>query len=281
MSAFGAKMSLFFDDLKTSWYFRIWTFAWLFGAILTFIALIVLGQRATEYQKEQSWRLWIENAPDISYPSFYIKTTYDESANTISHVSCTWGPRDGSQMLVPTTGCSNGTPVTKCVYVDAQGYVGNQKENHLDCRVNTTAPAGTDKILLLQIYEQADFGATIVWLDPSDNAVVYLTKTLIEPHGKTPSILWGHSVEYHSTVVEGDYFNIRVAFQNFAVFHWQEDSGFDTWMSVGGIGGVAFFMVIMHTIFMTIIGMCLPNESKFLGGQASSGRSASDYQAVR
>jgi len=280
MAGFGAKSSLFFDDLKHSWYFRIWVFAWLFCAVITFICLIILGQRATTVQKEQPWRLWIENAQEIAYPSFTIKTNYDEANSTITNVFCEWGSRNQHPVIVPTSNCANGEPTTRCVFVGSSGYFASQQENHLDCKINVTAPNSGDKILLFQIYEQADFGASITWVSPNDNAVIYLTKTVIESKGKDPSVIWQHQINYHSSVVEGNFFAVRFSFDTFAVFHWQEDTGFDTWLSVGGIGGFAFFMLIMHTIFMTIVGTCLPNESKFLSSGTASSVS-SEYQAVR
>jgi len=279
MAGFGAKTSLFFDDLKSSWYFRIWVFGWLFAAILTFICLIILGQRATEIQKEQPWRLWIENAPQIAYPEFVIKTNSDEANNTITSTFCEWGSRSQHPVIVNTAACSNGEPLTRCVFVGANGYYASQSENHLDCKINVTGP-NADKVLLFQIYEQATFGASIMWVAPNDNAVIYLTKTIIQPKGKDASVIWSHQISYHSTVVEGDFFYVRISFDNFAVFHWQEDSGFDSWLSVGGIGGFAFFMLIMHTVFMTIVGTCLPNESKFLNSGGITTVS-SEYQAVR
>jgi hypothetical protein len=274
----SSKTTPFFDDLKTSWFFRIYVFTWVFCALLTFIALVVLGQRATVAQKEQAWRLWIENSPSISYPSFIIKTNDDENLNTINNVICRFGV--GHPMLVPTAGCANGEPNTKCMFVEAESYAASQDSNSLDCSINITAPPSADRILMIQIYEKASYGASITWLQPNNNAIILLTKAEIKPSSGSESIIWGHTVIYHSTVDDGTFFNVKFVFDTFAVFHWQEDSGYDTWMSVGGIGGFAFFMLIIHTIFMAIVTLCIPNESKFLKGGASAVAS-SDYQSVR
>jgi len=42
---------------------------------------------------------------------------------------------------------------------------------------------------------------------------------------------------------------------------------YNGWMTVGDIGGIAFFGVILHTIVMIIVGLFLANSSTFLGGE--------------
>jgi len=64
------KFSNLAEDLKTSWYFRIWFILWLAGFLATFSALIILGKRADTAMAHESWRTWFERDTKIEYPSF-------------------------------------------------------------------------------------------------------------------------------------------------------------------------------------------------------------------
>jgi len=40
-------------------------------------------------------------------------------------------------------------------------------------------------------------------------------------------------------------------------------------MAVGTIGGFGFWMLILHSFVMILVGFCFANESKFLGATGS------------
>lgn len=94
--------------------------------------------------------------------------------------------------------------------------------------------------------------------------------------------LWTPDVSYFtpdiSSVVNGDHrettFRVVVGIRNFFVQHTQEVDTFNGWQSVGSIGGFIFFLVILHNILMFLVGFCLANDSKFLGGGADAAGSA-------
>jgi len=284
MGNLSAKASAFFDDLKHSWYFRIYIFFWLFFAIVTFACLIILGQRATTIQKQPTWRLWVENPNSIAFPNFQIRTNIDESQNSILGPVCTCAA--GSSFTSPAiSACGTALPLSKCFSVAGSQFTGVLNNtgsltayNNLDCTFNVTGPVTGDRVILVAFTENTDLGNTITYIQPTQNAVLGIVKTVIKGNGVNSNV-WGRNLMYQSSVADGQLFAVRMQYDTFSVFHWVEDSGFDSWLSVGGIGGFAFFMIILHTILMTLVEICLPNESKFLKGVGVS--SASDYNAVR
>jgi len=284
MGNLSAKASALFDDLKHSWYFRIYIFFWVFFAILTFVALIILGERATQVQKNPTWRLWVENPNTLAFPDFQVRTNIDESENSIEGPIC--GCAAGSSATYPAITACSGLAMNKCFAVSGSQCTGTLNNNgsptatnNLDCTFNVTGPNSGDRVILVVFTDEANFGNSVTYVQPQQNAVIGLVKTVVKGNGVS-SNLWGRNLMYQSSVSEGGLFAVRFQYDTFTVFHWVEDSGFDSWLSVGGIGGFAFFMLILHTILMTIVEICIPNESKFLKGGAGAS-SSSEYHAVR
>jgi len=202
----------------------------------------------------------------LAYPAFQVRTQDDENQNQISSVTCRTTPADGGHsMLIQTTPCIDNSPITSCVLVHSdQATPATQQNNGFDCYFNITAPTGANKMLLVQISEDSGFGTTTTWIQPNSNAWMLLTRTDVASGSKKDQVIWHTNIVYHSTVPSNEFFNVKFVYNTFAVFHWYESIGFDAWLSVGGAGGFAFFMVILHTILMLLIGLCIPDDSKFL-----------------
>jgi len=280
-----AKFQLIWEDIKTSWYFRIYAITWLLFAVTTFSSLIILGQRATAGQSRGIWSLWIENAATgLTFPPFTVRLADDEQQNIIDSVVCRGS--DGYLNLVPTEPCPDGSPYpSKCVYVQADhASAATPTDNGFDCYFNVTAPASNmqDKILLIQINETNSFGPSTLYVNPNSNAWVSIGKTGVNDGSSAQeNFIYHLSLTYRTTVIQGDFFNVHFAYDSFSVFHWFKSMGYDTWLSVGGIGGFAFFMVILHTAFMWLIGLCLTNDSKFLIHNEHESSSSSSYQNIK
>jgi len=75
-----------------------------------------------------------------------------------------------------------------------------------------------------------------------------------------------HDVVYKSTIDLNSYFNLTINMNTFAVFHWVQNTNYDSWMNVGAIGGFGYFMFVAHTILMGLISLCLTPNSKLLSG---------------
>jgi hypothetical protein len=267
MGGLQTKLSAFVEDLKHSWYFRVWAFLWLFFAIITFSSLIILGQRATASQMHPYWSTYIQVPDTLNFPAISVKTDADEPTNQIVTVSCFAGTPESAQLFVNVDLCPGGIAPSTCRLIAAEQVAASKTQNAVDCTVNITAPPGADTVLAFEFQEETDFGRPIIWIQPTDEVYVYISKTVVEPKGSGPITIWQHHLAYKNDIPVNNFFSVKFVFDNFAVFHFVEDKGFDSWLSVGGIGGFAYFMVLIHTAFMTLISICLTPESKFLFGE--------------
>jgi len=112
----------------------------------------------------------------------------------------------------------------------------------------------------------------------SPGAWVLLKKAYIKPTGSINSDLagpdgipvWEKSELYHSTVSTPGHYVVRTIISSFRVDHYEQTDSYNGWQAIGGIGGFAFWMVILHTIATIVVGFILSNESKFLAGSSNS-----------
>jgi len=115
-----------------------------------------------------------------------------------------------------------------------------------------------------------------LWLSPRSGLGVFvlLRKAFLQPQGSMSRELagpsgipvWEKSQIYHSTVSTPGYYSVRTSISSFRVNHYEQTDSYNGWMAVGGIGGFAFWMVILHTIVIAVVGFVFSNESKFLNG---------------
>jgi len=257
-----AKAALIIEDLRSSWYFRFWAFSWLFCAVIVFAALIILGKRSTEESQEESWKMSIESADAITYPNFLFQTSVDELQNSIEYIACSF---NGS--AVPCTSCGNGVPMSKCVSIEASNFQATIESNLLSCKINITSPNNSNKLLGFRTLPYGDsIGLYDTWIHPDNNAWILLTKSTTQSEGQSESDIWDIRLLYHTTVVENNFFEVSVRMDQFSVYHYFQENTYDRWLSVADIGGFAYFMYMMHTIFMWLIGTFLENDSKYLHG---------------
>jgi len=270
----ATQARLFGDDLKTSWYFRIWFFLWLFCAVFVFAILIVDGRRSDKAKQHEKWGFFVESAKSIEYPSFAFRTANDEKANQIGSVLCSL---DG--LLINTQVCADGAPRAACVQFNMAGDYATREKNSLICSLTLNATYDPDKMIAFEILKPAnEFGIAWTWIRPTANAWVLLTKNVITNENHETKDYWGRQLVYHSSVYTNTTFQISILMDTFNVFHWVEADWYNGWMAVGDIGGFAFFLLIIHTIIMWFVAICFENNSRWLHQTEGS---AAEYQPIK
>jgi len=254
------------DDLKNSWYFRFWALFWTVCAVMTFAGLIVYGGRSTDASKHEAWQLWFQQAEKILYPQFQLRTVFDEQNNVINTPYCTWG-----NALQPIAACPQNPDTTACIQVTPTAEAVPML-NDLECLLNVTAPQGADRILAFDILDNGKYGAAMTFLNPSNNVWIVMDKISVEPKSGPKLTFWSRRVQYETTLSNGQYFKIVMVIDTFAIWHYVETDWYTGMMAVADVGGLAFFLYILHTITMMIIGIFLDNNSKFLGGSQDGGK---------
>jgi len=276
------------EDFKTSWYFRIWAALWFVFALVAFIALIELGARSNESGKEKDWNTWIENATQLTFPRFHFRfENFGTRGEEITDTFCTH-----LGLSVHTMNCEGHQNRSKCFAVASDGITVTNTwsapfgSERIECSfnvtklvTNNTRPANTLIGWSLEGRHStfANPFTDTLWLEPRDRpgVAVQLRKRIISPlrgalyeAGSDGFEVWEKSYVYHSTASTGGEYYVSTSLAGFRVEHLEQTNSYNGWMAVGGIGGFAFFMVVLHTIVMILVGFALPNESKFLGARS-------------
>jgi len=267
------------EDFKGSWYFRVWGSLWGVCAVMVFVVLILLGGRSDRAGQEKEWRFWIENASSITFPKFHFRIMEDGQTFIRSTMVCSH-----SGMTLHNQQCLNGDPGMTTCFALGDSIVSNaltafdNGNNRIDCKMNTTATLPTQNLMMAWEIEggTGSMGGTsdTVYVQPNNMAWILLQKTIIQPLNVPGASngyeAWNKDLVYHSSEANPGFYQISVILNNFRVDHIEQVDGYNGWMALGGIGGFAFFMLILHTLIMIVVGIFLTNDSKFLRGGASS-----------
>jgi len=245
--------------------------------------LIELGAKSNESGREKDWNTWIENATELTFPRFHFRLPpFGATGEKLGNYYCSRLPGE----TVRTGNCAGHSDTSRCfaVYADeftVQNSIVGWREgaDKITCYFNITGYNVT--------VENSNIGWSIegphrtfsspfsntLWIEPrvKPGAWVYLQKRIISPMNNLFSEsagveVWEKSFLYHTTERNPGSYTITTLLSTFRVDHREQTDTYNGWMAVGGIGGFAFFMVILHTITMIFFGIFLPNESRFLIG---------------
>jgi len=273
---FFANIRAIVDDIKHSWYFRVYGFFWIFFAIFTFAVLIILGQQSTAAQNEPTFLFWRENATSINFPRFHFRInnlvdTFNQS------VVCSFNGQ-----ILATVPCSSwkGTthPLNRCQAVAAENTIAENQyrkfeERRIFCSFTTNyQTATTDNLMVsfeLEGEHIANFGANAyssMWLAPNNNTWILLNKGYITFFGHPEREEWERELVYHSTVSQPGFYQVSILINRFWVVHGEQSDQYTGWMALGEIGGFGYFFLLLHTLVMMLAGICLNNDTKFLSG---------------
>jgi len=266
-------------DLAHSWYFRIWALLWLLFALVVFSALIILSQNAESAMKQEQIVEWIDNATQITFPRFHLRTEF-QGNETFVNVQCNYGTQALNQMQCASWRGMPPPPLSQCIALNSDSITvanhwGAQEHNsRINCQINTTGtgPQGNTMIAFElegnNVFAWGGMPFMSTWFAPNDMTWIFLEENIFQLNGKSPQIqLWKKDLIYHSTASSLNYYNMTTMLGSFFVRHLEPMDTYNGWMTVGDIGGVAFFMVVLHTAVMIIIGLFMSNSSSFLTGE--------------
>jgi len=267
-------------DFGSSWYFRFWALFWLIAVLVTFSAMVILAKQARTSQQQKDIETWIENASQINFPNFHFRLDHHGS-EVFSNLQCVFG-----SSILQNQNCQSfhgfQPAQNQCIAIWADNIVAvndwNRETTRIQCTMETlgAGPQG-NLIMAFDLEGEHVVGFTggafeSTWFAPNDNAWIMLEKNLLQASKHEPQLqLWTKSLLYHSTMSNPNYYNVTVIMGSFFVNHWDPKVTYNGWMTVGNIGGVAFFMVCIQAIAMIIFGIFLSNNSTFLNGAGDKG----------
>jgi len=266
----------FVDDMKHSWYFRIWSFLWLVCAIVCFAAFVVLVKASDNAQQNPGFRAWTEFPNTLPFPNFYIHLQWQEQNDQMTNISCEYGYPNPTVLQLGD--CGFNLPRTECVMVIANTtmavYPQNNNSNFFHhgseaiyCLI-ATAGVSNNTVLGLGIQEDR----TPLYLQTGTFSDVRISQENVK-FKREDHIRYNAVSGIASTYLPGQpetKYGFALRYQNFMVTYFEEADLFNGWMGLGAIGGFFFFLWFLHAFIMGIIGCFLPNTSKFLGGAAST-----------
>jgi len=261
-------------DLASSWYFRVWAFIWLILALTAFSGLIILSKESEKAKAREDIRMWMNSETLITFPRFHFRL--DQRGDEIfQDWRCTFG---NTSIQLNTYDCQSfrtqSQPFNQCIAFGADQFSAADDiypDTRISCTLVTSGLGYQNNTMMsfgLEGEHQLSFGGQAfhsLWFAPNDNAWILLEKSTFQTSSSgSQQNMWRQTLAYHSTVYQPNFYNVSVLMGSFIVTHFQPTDTFNGWMAIGDIGGVAYFMVLLHTLVMIVVGVFLSNSSSFL-----------------
>jgi len=283
MGALIENAKLIIDDLKSSWYFRLWCFFWLVCTITVFSSLIILGKRTTKDTEHPELHMWLENATSITFPRYHIRihSLDDSTGQVIQSKACYH-----NKQMIQTSTCPpfrgvTPPPSNKCFSVMGDSVTANNVwgdfytgDTIIECNLTTTGeePDGNNMVVWAEEDpNSANFGGVnsrTAFIGPDSDSWVVIEKEVLDTHEHGEVTVWHKELVYHSTNFTRGTYRIATVLGSFRVPHFFLQNAYNGWMGLADVGGFAFFSIILHTIVMMFVGICMDNDSRFLKGDS-------------
>jgi len=262
------------EDLKKSWYFRVWFAVWCILAIMSFVAFVILTNDSNEVNVKNSFQTWSEEVSELHFPHFRFVVPPPAKEKINSAVTCHYNTR-----YITALPCTGHEEPQTCYYVNTTGVIAQRDApatHRMNCTFTTNAVLNSENLLILFETvgeDHANLGGALrggVYVGPNANAWIGMSKSWIKFYNRPAMHFWSKKLVYHSTVSINGVYNIEVGIDSLRVRLVEERNSYDSWLALGASGGFAYFMVILHIIVMIVVGVVLNNDSKFLGSRGDS-----------
>jgi len=250
------RLSVIFDDLKSSWYFRIWALLWVVFVITGFVGIIHFGKEATRLSNESTQRSYLLKTTEQQMPTqiSFLLLKDPKHEYEILDLQCTTFDYNQSNATVTTLPSSNCLSLTNvdpnthlCRFVAPKLTIKSLSEG-IDCHLtlNNTVEGDHVEILL-----DGDSSRTQKLYRVGTRQTISLTKVYID--SKTP-IYRRTSNEMNADGAQRTDFYANIQFQDLYEHHTvTEDVVYSRWESAADIGGFGFFLFCLHKIIMFIL----------------------------
>jgi len=266
-------------DLKYSWYYRIWFLLSVVCIVTGFAALIIYSQKSEEAKLERDFRLSFEPVNQLNFPRFHFHVP-PENSKTVEITGSACSHNGLGVHTAPCESFNNAVPeISQCVAVVAESIVATAGrtapfgDKRIECFINTTIDPNTKESGML-VWAVERVGTTrgapgsFLFVAPNFNAWI-----MLEPvntfFGGERRAEWESDLLYHSSGAIQGHYKIDTIISSFFIRDVARVDSFNGYRAIGNIGGLAYFLVILHTIVLVGFGACFKNNSKLLGGEVS------------
>jgi len=265
------------DDLRHSWYFRIWLFTWIICAIVSLVAMAYYANTANQNKDSQGLRLFLSEPSSVNFPDFEFKVPAGANFGLTTDLSssCQFNGQTLSRRYCVN---SDGTIVTN--YSSCQSFPGSlfaattvngarldQQMNQIVCDIYVTG--GSDPSIAFVTEGTDDTVGTnagsFTYMIPNENIWLLLTQEQLIS-SSTTEYLWNRVVSYNSATKVPNHFHISLVFNTLEIKVYEGADWFTGWISAGQLGGFVFLVYCIHAAFMALVGIVFTNDSTFLTG---------------
>jgi len=274
MGQFAENLRAIQDDFKTSWYFRLWGGLWTICAIMAFVALIVLAAKANDARMHKDFNFFISQQSSIDFPAIRLRLSRRSEANE----TFTGVPRcvHAGAFVQGTQTCTGDHAPNTCYVLATDGFsaVYSQdpdqtfQQSNIVCNFSTTSTTGQNTMVAFEIEDNDPLGRGSLHIPPGFNIWVNIRQVNYIVNG-VYSTTFRRELQNHGAVpLPNSMFAVTFHIKDFFVDTYEQKDNYNGWQAVGSIGGFAFFLVLLHTVVMMIVGIFLDNNSSFLNGEA-------------
>lgn len=285
------SIALIIDDLKHSWYFRIWMLLWIGAAIAGFGALIFFGNYATNMQHEQTIRDYTVEKSTQTFPDFEFRLHWNQTSDyIISGATCKIGlistrfQWSNVFMTLATEPCAANQQFGpgECHLIKGSNIKVTNTSQGIYCNVTLAAKPGkpelndTTRQLGLSIPKERWHEGYVSWVTGGHELVATnLKKHIFNTKGgeiifdKTTNVYTHWRDNFQGPNQNQFFWFIR--FSDLNELHTISDE--DTYprmFSAADIGGFGFLVYCPHKIIMFFVGLIFTNNSAFLNGSGST-----------
>jgi len=265
------KLKQIGHDIKNSWYFRFWGILWAIGVIVTFAAFVAVI--ATDRRVNETW---MDFSTTMTIPNFHFRVDHLSSQTFIGNINCNF---NGIPLYPQQCNRPEDSDMTKCQAIHptqpAVMIRGDRTQRTVNCTflTNGTGPEGDIMAFELEgdhIFSQTDgMGDTATWFGPNSMTWLIMKKRVFQWKSFEVDV-WDTVPIYHSTIFQQNNFSAAVMIGEFLVMHINPREMYSGWVVFGAVGGTGFFMTILASIIMIIVGIFLNNNSTFLNPNAAN-----------
>jgi len=292
------KSGQIYEDLRHSWYFRVWALLWLFLVVFWFVGMGILAHRSLDSSKHSYLNSYLKVDHTLEFPPFHFRLGDPKAINNQT-ILCAWGHALSTPLGIIRCACPGpfcGNDTSHCFSVNTTGvasllsgsqyqdglYTSGGQSSRIQCNFTTQSSESDGNELMAFEIEADQDGANSyasMWFLPNNNTWILLTKNLIDGVA-----YWDRSMFYHSAQMNTPQgppplsllYCVTVIIDTNLVRKSKPWDFYIGWQAVADIGGWAFMLVVLHRVAMGLIGVVLENDSVFLGGASRYGQAEAE-----
>eukprot|EP01129_Flabellula_baltica_P000306 TRINITY_DN10334_c0_g1_i1.p1 TRINITY_DN10334_c0_g1~~TRINITY_DN10334_c0_g1_i1.p1 ORF type:complete len:263 (+),score=59.11 TRINITY_DN10334_c0_g1_i1:12-800(+) len=257
------KLKEFGEDLTSTLYAKIWLALWVVVLIFAFVFFGNFVFMSDINVLNQNYRMSITEPDLIQYPKF--KAELQSSNITFAVFKCAVGSK-----IVSVEPCANSKYECNVVKFDEfYSLKGEDGQDTPACILVFTYkgdPQLINAAVRWSIIGEEEVLSAVV--DPTDDAAILLTKEIYNLPNSTTLVEYNPHTVYYNDALQQEAMIVRIMFDSHFVKNFSQFNYYTLWMLIADLGGAMVCLYVIHTLLMTCVECCIPNDTKSIGKQS-------------